>query len=233
MEADFQGFFETRKYDYLRLTTRLQVRDGGWYDFWTKELKKEESQWCDNTSFNEHRSALTCCNKSECCKLQGLKRQLLPCFSLQDGDALFPAVNLIAFPIIYQNSCLTMLCEICSNIDVDALIPIPAILESGIFSGTRHHSSLERLGAASKAGCDLCKTIETLAVEQVQNARLNRLRQLPVWLKMRMQGADSPDYQGASRLLVSVGAMIIAELEAYIPRGVVRQHKSLSLMTNV
>jgi hypothetical protein len=111
-----------------------------------------------------------------------------------------------------------MLCNICSNINVDELIP-PR--ESDVLSGTRQHGTYHALEAAAKAGCDLCKAIETIAVNMVnQPARLNRIRQLPVQLKMRLQGSTRPQYQGGSKLMVSCGATIIAQMEIYVLRGI-------------
>lgn len=121
-----------------------------------------------------------------------------------------------------------MLCAICSDIDVDAL----TIPTTTTVSGTSHHTSLERLRDAASAGCSLCTAIDTMTMDRVQKARLDRMRHLPVWLKMRRQGAHSPDYQGASKLLISVGSMIIAELEVYITRGMLKNPSSVSLVTD-
>ena len=110
-----------------------------------------------------------------------------------------------------------MLCNVCSNINVDELIPPQ---ESDILSGTRQHATYQALEDAAKAGCDLCKAIEALAVDMVtQPARLNRMRKLAVQLKMRLPGGASSEYQGGSKLMVSCGATIIAQMEVYVPRG--------------
>ena len=112
-----------------------------------------------------------------------------------------------------------VLCNICSNINVDELIPAR---KSDNLSGTTQHASYEALENAAKAGCDLCKIIETIAVDTATGlARLNRIRRLAVQLKMRLQGSASPQYQGGSRLLVSCGATPIAQMEVYVPRGMI------------
>jgi len=113
-----------------------------------------------------------------------------------------------------------MLCDVCSNIDVDELIPAPAILETGILSGARHHSSYQDLVNAAKDGCKLCKTIEDISKKLVkQPTKLSRMHKLPVQLKMRLQGHANPEYQGGSMLWVTCGGGIIANFEVYILRG--------------
>jgi hypothetical protein len=107
-----------------------------------------------------------------------------------------------------------MLCDICSNINIDELIPLG---QSDRHSGTHHHASYQALENAAKAGCELCRVIEIIST--IEPAMLNRIRQLPVRLKMRLHSSASSFYQGGSRLMVSCGATIIAQVEAYVPRG--------------
>lgn len=113
-----------------------------------------------------------------------------------------------------------MLCSVCSSIDVDELIPSPAILQEGVVSGTGHHASYKDLENAARNGCDLCMIIESSSVSSVrQSAKFKRGRQFPVQLKLLLQGNANPGYQGGSRLLVACGGEIIANFEAYVPRG--------------
>jgi len=108
-----------------------------------------------------------------------------------------------------------MLCDTCRNINFDELIPAPEV-----FSGTRHHASFKDLQEAARAGCELCEAVVNLAGDlDVQSAIRDRLRQVPINLKLGLQDRGKPQYQGASKLMVACGATIIARLEVYIPRG--------------
>ena len=114
-----------------------------------------------------------------------------------------------------------MLCEICQKINVDELILPEEILRTGIFSGTKHHASFADLESASKAGCGLCSAIEKCAHNLImQPIELKRLSPRSITLKLRLKGHANPGYQGGSKLWVSCQGKIIAELEAYVPRGI-------------
>lgn len=113
-----------------------------------------------------------------------------------------------------------MLCSVCTNINVDELIPAPALLQAGVISGTAHHASYEDLEDAAKNGCFLCKNIDSSSARVgKQSAKINEMRKFPVQLKMLLQGNANPGYQGGTKLLVSCGGGIIASFEAYVPRG--------------
>lgn len=114
-----------------------------------------------------------------------------------------------------------MLCEICKTINVDELIPSEDILETGIFSGTTHHASFTELESAANAGCELCKAIERCAHDLIkQPTLLKLLSPHPIELKLRLKGHANPGYQGGSKLWASCQGKIIAQLEAYVPRGI-------------
>lgn len=114
-----------------------------------------------------------------------------------------------------------MLCEICKTINVDELIPLEKVLETGIFSGTTHHASFAELESAAKAGCELCKAIERCAYDLIkQPVLLKRLSSHPIELKFRLKGHANPGYQGGSKLWASCQGKIIAQLEAYVARGI-------------
>jgi hypothetical protein len=114
-----------------------------------------------------------------------------------------------------------MLCEICKTINVDELIPSEDILETGIFSGTKHHASFVELEYAAKTGCELCKAIERCAHDLIkQPVLLKRLSTHPIELKLRLKGHANPGYQGGSKLWASCQGKIIAQLEAYVSRGI-------------
>lgn len=140
-----------------------------------------------------------------------------PCFNIS------PPVHHLIFP-----STLPMLCEICQTINVDELIPPEDVLETGIFSGTKHHASFAELESAAEGGCDLCKAIQACATALIkQPALLRRLSPHPVELKLRLKGHANPGYQGGSKLWASCQGKIIAQLEVYVPRGI-----DLSLIDN-
>jgi hypothetical protein len=114
-----------------------------------------------------------------------------------------------------------MLCEICEKINVDELIPPEEILQTGIFSGTKHHASFTDLESAAKAGCDLCSAIEKCAHNLIkQPILLKRLSPHSIDLKLRLKGHANLGYQGGSKLWASCRGMIVAQLEAYVPRGI-------------
>lgn len=118
-------------------------------------------------------------------------------------------------------SAFTMLCEICQKINVDELILPEEIIRTGIFSGTKHHASFADLESAAKAGCDLCSAIEKCAHNLIrQPIELKRLSPHSIALKLRLKGHANLGYQGGSKLWVSCQGKIIAELEAYVPRGI-------------
>jgi hypothetical protein len=113
-----------------------------------------------------------------------------------------------------------MLCSVCSNINIDDLIPTPVLLQSGVVSGARHHTSYKDLENASRNGCELCRIIEDSSSKStVQQAKIKRMRKFPVHLKMLLQGNQSPEYQGGTKLLVACGGDIIANFESYVARG--------------
>lgn len=125
-----------------------------------------------------------------------------------------------------------MLCSVCGNINVDDLIPAPALLQSGVISGTTHHASYEDLEDAAKNGCVLCKTIHGSSTGSgKQPAKINRMRKFPVQLKLLLQGNANPGYQGGTRLVVSCGGGIIASFEAYVPRGRTNGFMSCLILT--
>jgi hypothetical protein len=118
-------------------------------------------------------------------------------------------------------STFAMLCEICQTINVDELIPSENVLKSGIFSGTKHHASFAELECAAKTGCELCKAIERCAHDLIkQPILLKRLSPHPIELKLRLKGHANPGYQGGSKLWATCQGKIIAQLEAYVPRGI-------------
>ena len=120
-----------------------------------------------------------------------------------------------------------MLCEICQKLNVDELIPPEAILRTGILSGTKHHASFADLQSAAKAGCDLCSAIEKCAQNLIkQPILLKRLSSHSVWLKSQLKGHANPGYQGGSRLWVSCQGKTIAQLEAYVARGIAAASRS-------
>jgi hypothetical protein len=113
-----------------------------------------------------------------------------------------------------------MLCNVCSNINVDELIPAPALFRAGVVSGTGHHARYEDVENAAKNGCLLCKIIDgSLTRLSKQQAKINRMRKFPVKLKMLLHGNQNPGYQGGTKLFVTCGGEIIANFEAYAPRG--------------
>jgi hypothetical protein len=113
-----------------------------------------------------------------------------------------------------------MLCSICSNIDVDELIPSPSLLRDGIISGTQHHDTYQDLENAARNGCELCKTIESsLPKTTIQQAKIKRMRKFSIHLKMVLQGNQIAEYQGGTKLLVSCSGDVIANFEAYVARG--------------
>jgi len=113
-----------------------------------------------------------------------------------------------------------MLCSVCSNINVDELIPVPALLQAGVISGTAHHVSYEDLKKAAENGCVLCKTIDSSPIRIRKNrAKTSKMREFPVQLKMLLHGNQNPGYQGGMKLLVACGGDIIANFETYVPRG--------------
>jgi hypothetical protein len=113
-----------------------------------------------------------------------------------------------------------MLCSVCSNISIDDLIPTPVLLQSGVVSGARHHASYGELENASINGCELCRIIESSSSKStIQQAKIKRMRKFPVHLKMLLQGNQSPEYQGGTKLLVACGGDIIANFESYVVRG--------------
>lgn len=115
-----------------------------------------------------------------------------------------------------------MLCEICQKINVDELIPPEEILRTGIFSGTTHHASFADLESAAKDGCDLCSAIEKCAHNLIkQPILLKRLSPHSIELKLRLKGHANLGYQGGSKLWASCQGKIIAQLEAYVLRGIV------------
>lgn len=114
-----------------------------------------------------------------------------------------------------------MLCKVCQKINIDELIPPEHILESGIFSGTKHHASFAELESAAKTGCELCKAIGRCANDLIkQPVLLKRLSPHPIELKLRLKGHANPGYQGGSKLWASCQGKIIAHLEAYVHRGI-------------
>jgi hypothetical protein len=116
-----------------------------------------------------------------------------------------------------------MLCNVCSNVNIDDLIPTPLLLQSGVVSGARHHASYEDLENASRNGCELCKIIESSSSNSIiQQAKIKRMRKFPVHLKMLLQGNQSPEYQGGTKLLVACGGDIIANFESYVVRGKIK-----------
>ena len=113
-----------------------------------------------------------------------------------------------------------MLCSVCSNINVDELIPTLALLSAGVISGTSYHASYEDLEHASRSGCELCNTIESSFPKSgIQQAKIKRMRKFPMHLKMLLRGNQSTDYQGGTKLLIACGGDIIATFEAYVARG--------------
>lgn len=125
-----------------------------------------------------------------------------------------------------------MLCEICKTINVDELVPSEEVLEIGIFSGTTHHASFAELESAAKAGCELCKAIERCAHDLIkQPVLLKRLSSYPIELKFRLKGHANPGYQGGSKFWASCQGKIIAQLEAYVPRGSEAANPDLKLIS--
>lgn len=113
-----------------------------------------------------------------------------------------------------------MLCSVCSNVNVDELIPATSLLQSGVVSGTAHHPSYEELENAATNGCSLCRIIDSSLIRLgKQSAKIKRVGRFPVQLKMLLQGNANPGYQGGTKLLVTCGGQIIANFEAYVPRG--------------
>jgi hypothetical protein len=53
----------------------------------------------------------------------------------------------------------------------------------------------------------------------MQQAKIKRIRKFPVQLKMLLQGNQSSEYQGGTKLLVACGGDIIANFESYVVRG--------------
>jgi hypothetical protein len=47
-----------------------------------------------------------------------------------------------------------------------------------------------------------------------------RLSPHPIELKLRLKGHANPGYQGGSKLWATCQGKIIAQLEAYVPRGI-------------
>lgn len=114
-----------------------------------------------------------------------------------------------------------MLCEICQKLNVDELIPPAEILRTGIFSGTDHHASFADLESAAKAGCDFCSVIEKCAHNLIkQPILLKSLSSHSTRLKLRLKGHANLGYQGGSKLWASCQGKTIAQLEAYVPRGI-------------
>jgi hypothetical protein len=126
-----------------------------------------------------------------------------------------------------------MLCGVCSNINVDELIPVPALLQAGVISGTAHHVSYEDLEKAAENGCILCKIIDSSPTRLGKNpSKTSRMRKFQVQLKMLLQGSQNPGYQGGTKLLVACGGDIIARFEAYVLRGRTDWLMSRSILTH-
>jgi hypothetical protein len=76
------------------------------------------------------------------------------------------------------------------------------------------------LESAAKGGCELCKAIEGCAIDLIKQPILvKRLSAHPIELKLRRKGHRNPGYQGGCKLWASCAGKIIAQLEAYFPRG--------------
>jgi hypothetical protein len=115
-----------------------------------------------------------------------------------------------------------MLCQTCNSIDFDKLIPNEADWGAGVVSGTKHHENFADLIAAAKSGCELCAVIEgSMTVTTKQAALRERLMSKPIYLKMRPKGREYSGYQGCCGLWVYCLGKVIAELEMYIPRGMI------------
>jgi hypothetical protein len=115
-----------------------------------------------------------------------------------------------------------MLCDICSNLNCDELIPPAESLDAGKLSGTIQHASFSGLESAAKSGCDLCSGIMKLSSTLAkQRVNLDRMRRWPVTLKAELKNRNTPRYQGTSKLWVSCGGAIIAQFEVYVARGMI------------
>jgi hypothetical protein len=114
-----------------------------------------------------------------------------------------------------------MLCEVCNTINIDDLIPLEIVDNDLVISGTTHHASFAGLKSAAERGCELCKAIEACAIDLIkQPVLLKRLSSNPVEFKLRRKGRNNPGYQGGCKLWVSCEGKIIAQLEAYLLRGI-------------
>jgi hypothetical protein len=115
-----------------------------------------------------------------------------------------------------------MLCQICKSIDFDRLLSPKGELDNFPHAnGSKHHDSFAALLAAAESGCELCAAIEkSTAVLIKQEALRNRFKSEPVYLKMNIKGRYNAGYLGCSAMWVHCLGKVVAQLEVYVPEGI-------------